>query len=53
MIKDRQITTGFNKQVDGGIVLENLRTGVLKEFTKSEARRILATEKTKYRIHIV
>jgi hypothetical protein len=52
MTKNRQITTGFNKEVQDGIILENISTGELKSFTKSEARRILATDKSKYRIHM-
>lgn len=50
--KNRQITTGFNAQKEQGIILENLRTGKMIEVTKSEARRILATESAKYRIHM-
>jgi len=50
--KNRQITTGFNAQKEQGIILENVRTGRMMEVTKSEARRILATESTKYRIHM-
>ena len=51
-VKNRQITTGFNTQKEQGIILENVKTGKLKEVTKSEARRILATDSTLYRIHI-
>lgn len=49
---NRQITTGFNKDIQQGIILENIKTGKIIEVTKSEARRILATEKTCYRIHM-
>ena len=49
--KNRQITTNFN-QKEQGIILENIKTGKMTTVTKSEARRILATEKTSYRIHM-
>ena len=52
MTKNRQITTSFNEQKQEGVTLENIKTGLVKTFTKSEARRILATNKNQYRIHM-
>lgn len=50
--KNRQITAGFNAQKEQGIILEDIKTGKMIEVTKSEARRILADNSTKYRIHM-